>query len=440
MLAVLAGLTGAAGGFFNPAVDRAAAADRPAPTAARGQRAARDRDVGRRDRGPGDRGRADRGRGAGVGDRRSTPLTFAGQRRCSCVGLRLPAAVPRAATPFLADLREGWGVFRSLTWVWTFVACRRVREPGLGRVERARAGRRGALARRRRGVGDGARRDGRRRAARRLVAVRARPRRPLVLAGVAYGLFVFPLAFLAAGRAARSCSPVGALLGGVAMMLGNSVWESTLQAHVPEESLGRVSAYDWFGSLAFNPVGMAIWGPIAALIGISPALWLAAALVARARRVTLLSVPGDPSAARVVVRPRERRSDPRANMCSCLTSSSTRTPPSPSWTARPRPPSSRRRPWRPGTRRWRSPTTTGCRARWSSRWRPSRWGCGRSTGRRWTCVDGPPCDAAGRGRGRLAQPVPDRHPRARPRPRQARAAAGGPARDARGARGRAWCC
>jgi hypothetical protein len=44
------------------------------------------------------------------------------------------------------------------------------------------------------------------------------------------------------------------------MMLGNSVWESTLQARVPAESPGRVSAYDWFGSLAFNPVGMAICG------------------------------------------------------------------------------------------------------------------------------------------------------------------------------------
>jgi hypothetical protein len=61
------------------------------------------------------------------------------------------------------------------------------------------------------------------------------------------------------------------------MMLGNSIWESTLQARVPEESLSRVSAYDWFGSLAFNPLGMAIWGPIAAAIGVSSALWVAVA-------------------------------------------------------------------------------------------------------------------------------------------------------------------
>jgi hypothetical protein len=51
-----------------------------------------------------------------------------------------------------------------------------------------------------------------------------------------------------------------------------------------------VSAYDWFGSFAFNPLGMAIWGPIAAAIGISTALWLAALLVL-ASAIALLCVP-----------------------------------------------------------------------------------------------------------------------------------------------------
>jgi hypothetical protein len=61
------------------------------------------------------------------------------------------------------------------------------------------------------------------------------------------------------------------------MMLGGSVWESALQVHIPADQLSRVSSYDWFGSLVFNPVGYAIWGPIAAAIGIEPALWVAAA-------------------------------------------------------------------------------------------------------------------------------------------------------------------
>ena len=66
--------------------------------------------------------------------------------------------------------------------------------------------------------------------------------------------------------------------------------------HVPDESLSRVSAYDWFGSLAFQPLGLAIWGPIAELIGISPALWLAAVLGLRRR--SWLARARDPQHAR----------------------------------------------------------------------------------------------------------------------------------------------
>jgi hypothetical protein len=73
-------------------------------------------------------------------------------------------------------------------------------------------------------------------------------------------------------------------------MLGNSVWESLLQRNVPIESLSRVSAYDWLGSLAGQPVGLAIWGPIAALAGIHTALWLAAALMV-ASTAALLALP-----------------------------------------------------------------------------------------------------------------------------------------------------
>jgi hypothetical protein len=60
--------------------------------------------------------------------------------------------------------------------------------------------------------------------------------------------------------------------------------------HVPHESLSRVSAYDWFGSLAFQPLGLAIWGPISEWIGISAALGVAASLVC-VTTLWLLSVP-----------------------------------------------------------------------------------------------------------------------------------------------------
>jgi hypothetical protein len=103
------------------------------------------------------------------------------------------------------------------------------------------------------------------------------------------GLFALPLAFLAAAPPVPVLA-CGALVSGAGMMLGISVWESTLQRHIPGESLSRVSSYDWFGSLAFYPLGLAIWGPVAAAIGISVSLWLAFGLCVAAV-LALLTVP-----------------------------------------------------------------------------------------------------------------------------------------------------
>jgi hypothetical protein len=49
-----------------------------------------------------------------------------------------------------------------------------------------------------------------------------------------------------------------------------------------------VSSYDWFGSYAFAPLGMVLWGPLATAIGVSPALWLAFASFAGLAAVLLV--------------------------------------------------------------------------------------------------------------------------------------------------------
>jgi hypothetical protein len=74
------------------------------------------------------------------------------------------------------------------------------------------------------------------------------------------------------------------------MAISLSVWESTLQRHIPAASLSRVSSYEWFGSLAFAPLGLAIWGPIAAAIGITTSLWVAFGLAAL-MTLCLIAVP-----------------------------------------------------------------------------------------------------------------------------------------------------
>ena len=215
--------------------------------------------------------------------------TFAVSALC-LTRLQLPAAAARIARTFLEDLRDGWDAFRSRRWVWTFtvyfalvnmmwaawsalgpvVADRELGGPEAWGVVLGATGV-GALA--------GS-----------VLATKVDPSRPLLLVALMEGLFALPLAFLAAG-ADVGVLAIGAFLSGVGMMVGMSVWESTLQRRIPGEALSRVASYDWFGSFAFYPLGMALWGPLAGLVGVGTALWIAFALMMALVATLILAVP-----------------------------------------------------------------------------------------------------------------------------------------------------
>ena len=192
--------------------------------------------------------------------------------------LRLPRRLGRAGASFLHDLRTGWSEFRSRRWVWSLVlaaslgnmlwAAFGVLGPVVAKQDLGGAAVWGTIMA---AMGVGALVGA-------LIAIRARPRRPLVVGLLAIGLFAAPLALLAA-ESPPAVIAAGTFLAGAGMMLGISLYESTFQRRIPGEVLSRVSSYDWFGSLALQPIGLAIWGPIAAAIGIDEALWLAAALM-----------------------------------------------------------------------------------------------------------------------------------------------------------------
>lgn len=122
-----------------------------------------------------------------------------------------------------------------------------------------------------------------------LVAMRVRPRRPLLLYALLDLLITLPIAALAAS-AALPVLALAAAAAGVGLMLGNTIWESTLQRHVPAGSLSRISAYDWFGALAFRPLGLVLWGPVSIAIGLSASLWVAFGLLL-ALGLVLLALP-----------------------------------------------------------------------------------------------------------------------------------------------------
>jgi MFS family permease len=192
--------------------------------------------------------------------------------------LQLPAQLARASTSFLHDLRTGWGEFRSRSWVWSLViaaslgnllwAAFSVLGPVVADRDLGGAAVWGTVMA---AMGVGA-------LAGALVAIRVRPRRPLVLSMLSLTMFAVPPALLAA-EAPVPLLALGTFLAGGGMMLGISLYESTFQRRIPADVLSRVSSYDWFGSLALQPVGLAIWGPIAVAIGIDAALWVAAALL-----------------------------------------------------------------------------------------------------------------------------------------------------------------
>ncbi len=186
-------------------------------------------------------------------------------------------AVPASASHFLADLRDGFAEVRSRTWVWSIIVVASlintlgVAFPVLGAVT-AKSHLGGAaawaaiLAFRAVGWLIGS-----------TTLLRLKPRRPLLVAVLAGMITALPTLLLA-GPAPLVLIVIAALISGVGSMVFNTLWETTLQQHIPAAARSRVSSYDWFGSIAFAPLGYALIGPLASGVGVSGALYLCGGL------------------------------------------------------------------------------------------------------------------------------------------------------------------
>jgi MFS family permease len=58
-----------------------------------------------------------------------------------------------------------------------------------------------------------------------------------------------------------------AIVGGVGYSISRVLWETVVGEYIPERALSRVSSYDWLGSIALRPIGLALVGPVAVAIG-----------------------------------------------------------------------------------------------------------------------------------------------------------------------------
>lgn len=181
-------------------------------------------------------------------------------------------AAPAERLNFFRDLRDGFAETRAHTWVWAgllvFSLTNMVTAafPVLGAlVAKQHLGGAGAwaaiLAARAVGGLLGA-----------SALLRFSPRRPLVAAIYACSTAAVPTILLGFPAPLAVLIPV-ALVAGVGPTVFNALWETTLQREIPEHARSRVSSYDWFGSLALAPVGLALVGPLAAAIGTAATLF-----------------------------------------------------------------------------------------------------------------------------------------------------------------------
>lgn len=111
-----------------------------------------------------------------------------------------------------------------------------------------------------------------------ILAMRIRPKHPLFIGMLGTLVFAFwPLA--TALNLPIIIIALSAFATGVGFDLFFVFWITSLQTHIPKESLSRVISYDAFGSFLLGPLGLIIAGPLVELIGIQETLIISTIIV-----------------------------------------------------------------------------------------------------------------------------------------------------------------
>ena len=179
---------------------------------------------------------------------------------------------------FVHELRTGWHEFRSRTWIWVVVvgfafangaasAGFNILGPVIAKESLGGASVWGLLIA---ATGVGLVVGG-------LMALRVRADHPLLVGVAMITMLVPPLVLLALGVPWQVLA-VAALFTGIGIELFSVLWDTALQAHVPNDVLSRVSAWDAIGSLVLIPAAYAVVGPLADAIGIDTTLWICAGI------------------------------------------------------------------------------------------------------------------------------------------------------------------
>jgi MFS family permease len=196
--------------------------------------------------------------------------------------LRLPPAASAAPgagrhRSLLRDAGEGWAEFRTRTWLWVTTAQFALFNlftwapylllgPVLAHQYLGGARAWGAIMA---AYAGGAVAGG-------LAALGRWPRRPLVVATLATFGYPVPCLLLALHAAAGEVA-AGAFAAGIGSALFNTFWTTMLQQQVPADRLSRASSFSMVGGFGPGTLGLAIAGPVAALVGAGRVLGAGAA-------------------------------------------------------------------------------------------------------------------------------------------------------------------
>jgi MFS family permease len=186
--------------------------------------------------------------------------------------LRVPATHLAAPASVLQDLRAGWGLFWSRTWLWTVTvqftffnlivwAPYLVLGPESAERYYGGAGDWGIVV----GLyGAGSIVGG-------LLLIGRRPSRPLVVTTVVTFLWAAPSAALAV-RAPLWLVCLAVVLAGIANSVFNGLWMTVIHQHIPVDSMSRVMSFVTFGAYSIAPLGLALAGPLAESTSITTVL------------------------------------------------------------------------------------------------------------------------------------------------------------------------
>ncbi|RNI21306.1 MFS transporter [Flexivirga caeni] len=185
---------------------------------------------------------------------------------------------PRGAS-FLAELREGWSAVRERDWLVVGIVAASVYHVANGvllvlvQVVAIRdLG--GAHA-----FGMIAAAEGAGGLIGSAVAIRARPRHPLRIGWLTCALMpVWAAGYVWPGR--LDTVIVTGLIAYGGLMFFSVMWETAIQDHVPHQLLGRVASWDMLVSFVGMPLGNALAGPLAEWFGIKPLMLGCAAVLA----------------------------------------------------------------------------------------------------------------------------------------------------------------